>query len=106
MELKEFIEKSIIEITSAIHNSSKSMINTGIGNGIPDDKEIMVSFDIAVTVGDRSENEGNTKISVLNTFGIGGSLKSEKDKHEVNRLSFNVPIKIKTLNYPSYPLLK
>ena len=52
MELKEFIEKSIHEITTAIHSSSKKMIEEKTGNGIPDHQEINISFDIAVSAGD------------------------------------------------------
>ena len=44
MELKDFIEKSIDEITTAIHNSSKKMIEDKTGRGIPDHHEINISF--------------------------------------------------------------
>ena len=45
MELKDFIEKSLQDITAAIHNSSKKMIHDKTGKGIPDHKEITISFD-------------------------------------------------------------
>ena len=97
MELQEFIEKSIKEITTAIHNSSNEMIKTGTGKGIPDHDEVKISFDIAVTAGDTAEQAGKAKISVLSNFGLSGSVKSATDKQEVSRLNFVVPVKIKTI---------
>lgn len=97
MELKEFIEKSIHEITTAIHSSSKKMIEEKTGNGIPDHQEINISFDIAVSAGDTTENSGSATIKVLNTLGLGASSKSGKETQEVNRLSFVVPVKVKTI---------
>lgn len=102
MELQEFIERSIKEITTAIHNSSKLMIEKGTGNGVPDHHEINVSFDIAVTAGDTASQEGNAKISVLNAFSFGGGAKTATDKQEVSRLSFVVPVKIKTIGSSAY----
>ncbi len=104
MELQEFIEKSIKEITTAIHNSSKEMIEAKTGNGIPDHHEINVSFDIAVTAGDTAEQAGKAKISVLSNFGLSGSIKSATDKHEVSRLNFVVPVKIKTIGSSAYSI--
>ena len=97
MELKEFIEKSIHDITTAIHSSSEKMISDKTGKGIPDHNEINISFDIAVSAGDTTESSGSATIKVLNTFGLGGSSKSGKEIQEVNRLSFVVPIKVKTI---------
>ena len=97
MELKEFIEKSIHDITTAIHSSSKKMIEDKTGNGIPDHHEINISFDIAVSAGDTSESSGNASIKVLNSIGLGGSSKSGKEIQEVNRLSFVVPVKVNTI---------
>lgn len=99
MELQEFIEKTISDVTNALHNSSKKMADDKVGEGIPQNHSIKITFDIAVTVND-SEEQKASAISVLGTFGFGGSLKSGTDKQNISRLSFEVPVKIKT-NYSS-----
>ena len=102
MELQEFIEKSIKEITTAIHNSSKEMVDSKTGKGIPDHDEIKISFDVAVTATDNIEKEGKAKINVFSNFGFSGGAKSNTDKQEVSRLSFVVPVKIKTIGSSAY----
>jgi hypothetical protein len=48
MELKEFIEKSIHDITTAIHSSSEKMNSDKTGKGIPDVNRL--SFVVTVEV--------------------------------------------------------
>ena len=105
MELKDFIEMSIQDITNAIHNSSKKMIEDKTGKGIPDHHEINISFDIAVTVGDSNEHSAGAKINVLSTLGFGTGVKSGKEFQEVNRLSFVVPVKIDTIGSQNYAVM-
>jgi hypothetical protein len=97
MELKEFIEKSIMEITSALHNSSQQMIDAKTGKGISDAFEIKVSFDIAVTVFESMGQEGSGKISIAVIAGLGGTIKSGNEKQEVSRITFEVPVKLNTI---------
>lgn len=105
MELKEFIEKSIHEITTAIHTSSKKMIEEKTGKGIPYHHEISISFDIAVSAGDTTEKSGSASIKVLNSIGLGGSSKSGKEIQECNRLSFVVPVRVKTIGSSGYSVI-
>jgi hypothetical protein len=105
MELKDFIEKSIHDITSAIHSSSEKMLSDKTGKGIPDHNEINLSFDIAVSAGDTTESSGNASIKVLNSIGLGGSSKSGKEIQEVNRLSFVVPVKVKTIGSKGFSVV-
>ena len=100
MELQEFIEKTISDVTNALHNSSNKMAKDGVGEGIPQNNSINIKFDIAVTVNDTAEQSANAKIAVLGNFGLGGNVKSGTDKQQVSRLSFEIPVKIKT-NYSS-----
>ncbi len=97
MELQDFIEKSIKDITSAIHNSNKKMIEDQTGKGISDLYEIKISFDIAVTAGESSEKTGNGKINVLGLVDIGGTVKSGNEKQEVSRITFEVPVILNTI---------
>jgi hypothetical protein len=106
MELKEFIENAISDITSALNKSSQDMIEAKTGNGIPDAHEIKVSFDIAVTVNSNDTKEGGGKINVLGqSISLGGSLKNTKDVEQVSRLTFDVPVYIKTLGQSKYAYL-
>jgi hypothetical protein len=105
MELKEFIQNAITDITTALKVSSENMIKANTGNGIPDSVAINVNFDIAVTVGSNDATEGSGKINVLGPFlSIGGNMKSTKDSEQVSRLTFVVPIYIKTIGESKYSL--
>ncbi len=97
MELKEFIEKSIMDVTSALHNSSQQMIDAKTGKGISDAFEIKVSFDIAVTVFESMGQEGSGKISIAAIAGLGGTIKSGNEKQEVSRITFEVPVRLNTI---------
>ena len=103
MELKEFIQNAISDITTALNTSSKDMIATETGNGIPDAHDIKITFDIAVTVSNNDTKEGSGKISVLGQYlSLGGSQKNTKDVEQVSRLTFDVPVYIKTLGQSKY----
>ncbi len=103
MELQKFIEQAVLDIAKAIQNGSNEMKFNGTGNGIPDDNDIKVNFDIAVTVSNNDTTEGGGKISVLGPYlNFLGSKKSEKDVEYVSRLTFSVPIKIKTFGQNKY----
>jgi hypothetical protein len=103
MELKEFVQNAISDITTALNKSSSDMIIANTGNGIPDAQEINVTFDIAVTVSSNNTSEGGGKISVLGPYlTLGGNKKQVKDIEQVSRLSFVVPIKIKTVGGSQY----
>jgi hypothetical protein len=105
MELKEFIQNAITDITTAINKSSQNMIDAKIGNGIPDAKEINITFDIAVTVSSNDTTEGGAKINVLGPYlSLGGNKKNTKDIEQVSRLTFIVPIRIKTLGQSQYSI--
>lgn len=103
MELKEFIQNAIKDIATAINYSSNEMIESKTGNGIPDANEINVNFDLAVTVSTNEEKEGGGKINVLGPLvSIGGNKKNVKEIEQVSRITFIVPIHIKTIGKNNY----
>lgn len=106
MELKDFIQNAISDITTSLHESSAAMIKAETGNGIPDAHEINVTFDIAVTVSSNDISEGGGKINVLGPYlTLGGNKKQTKDFEQVSRLTFVVPIKIKTVGGAKYNIV-
>lgn len=99
MELQIFIETTIKEITTGLHNSSKTMIDDKVGKGISDLKEINVDFDIAVSASSTNENEIGGKITVLGIgFNISGNTVEKNNDHNISRIKFTVPIRLKTLD--------
>lgn len=106
MELKEFIQNAISDITTSLNKSSEEMINSKTGNGIPDSSAINVTFDIAVTVSSNNTTEGGAKINVLGPYlSLDGNKKNTKDIEQVSRLTFIVPIRIKTLGQSQYSIV-
>jgi hypothetical protein len=99
MELQTFIETTLKEITTGLHNSNNSMLKDEVGSGIPDHNTMNVEFDIAVSASSENESDIGGKITVL---GIGLSIvgnQSEKtNNNNLSRIKFTVPIKLRTLN--------
>lgn len=108
MDLQKFISETLSDIIRGIHkarvdNYELSALIPGSLNGVPQDIQTKVSFDIAVTVegeskkGTTNELNGHAKIKVLGV-GVGVDSKnrfnwgrSETNTH-VSRVSFEVPI--------------
>lgn len=97
MELQQFIEKTVKEVSTSLHNSSIKMVEENFGKGISDLNPMMLEFDIAVTVtNDHGANIGG-KITVLG-IELGGA-KTQKERSEyISRIKFTVPLRLKTLD--------
>jgi hypothetical protein len=104
MELQTFIETTLKEITTGLHNSNNKMLENNVGRGIPDHNVMNVEFDIAVSASSENGSDVGGKITV---FGIGLSLtgsQSEKiNNNNLSRIKFTVPLKLNTLNQ-KYPV--
>lgn len=99
MELQQFIEQTISQVTSGLHNSSKTMIENNTGGGIPDLQKLIVEFDIAVSASQDSASDFGGKISVLGlNLSIGGNQAQKDVTSNVSRIKFTVPIKLKTID--------
>ncbi len=98
MDLQHFIEETIRDVTVALHNSNKEMIENGFGRGIADLDEMKVDFDIAVTVATDRGSEVGGKITVLGlNLQVGGSQKQKESNEHISRIKFTVPVKLNTL---------
>ena len=86
MELKSFIEKSLLEILEGVRAAQKKDIAVAPSaiEGQPIWTERLVNFDVQVAV----DKSGNGGIKVLSAADIGGSV----SKSESHRISFSVPI--------------
>lgn len=98
MELQQFIEQTMKDITTGLHNSNKGMIDAGSGKGISDLNAMEVNFDIAVTVTNDKGNEVGGRITVLGIgLQLGGSQKQREATEHISRIKFTVPLRLKTL---------
>lgn len=104
MELQQFIEQTISQVTSGLHNSSKTMVENKTGRGIPDLQNLLVEFDIAVTASHDTDSEIGGKISVLGiNLSISGKQAQKDITSNVSRIKFTVPIKINTIEEKFIP---
>lgn len=111
MELKEFIKTALSDITNAVSELQAELKNGAIINPtisidqtitqdaknyvlVKDDtinKIQEVSFDIAVSVADKTKKGGDSKLAISVLSLKGGLLKSNHNE-KVSRISFSIPI--------------
>lgn len=99
MELRDFVKKSLTDITLGVNDAKKEVYDTlnnqpiapaRIGSKLVKVDPEKIDFDIMISVQDsKSSKKGlGGKISVVNG-GFGSSL--NKSKHESNRIQFSIP---------------
>ena len=98
MELREFIANTITEIQhgvqQAIDQTSdvKGAVNPVWGPGNMNREHIQkVSFDIAVTVAEKSDKHANAGIKVMG-IGVGANASKASENNSVSRIQFTIPI--------------
>ena len=90
MELKEFIEKVLLDVTEAVEAASQKAKRTiGIGGRV-DARSI--EFDIAVTVEDTSAKSGKAEVRVLQFAEAGGDMSIANKNSTVSRINFGVNV--------------
>ena len=103
MELDEFIEETLKQIIKGINGARKNVDGGEINPDISGDafKDTScgdghtiwpVDFDVAVTVNETSNIEGQSKISVLGV-GVGASASGQSVSSTVTRIKFRVPVR-------------
>ncbi len=102
MELKEFIEKALLDITDAIHDARlKAKSTIAPANLHYGDKTIVcdeinyVEFDLAthVTTQPTSSGKAEAKISIIGvSASISGNLSDVSEHGETSRIKFKVPV--------------
>lgn len=90
MNLKEFVQTALSEITSAVVDSSKSSNRTIYVTDSKDNR--CVEFDVAVSVEESSETGGKAGIKVLGFLDGGAEITKNSKKSEVSRICFGVHI--------------
>ena len=111
MNVKEFTKETLKQIVEAIHelNSQEDGLSIPLGGIIGEGVHVLaakngktqnlikVEFDIAVTVSESTEKSGsgNTNLYVLK---LDGDYSKSNQNHNVSRVKFLLPLKIKENN--------
>lgn len=105
MELKEFIKTAISDITGAIselqeETTNGSIINPTLPNSIANTTLVVhdeirpierLQFDVAVTVSESSQIDGNAKAGI-SVFGAKIGTVTSANEQSASRLTFSIPI--------------
>lgn len=105
MELKEFIKTAITDITEAVSELQEELKNGTIvnpsltqgehGKSLVVDNEVRMmerlNFDIAVTVTEATELNGNAKAGI-SVFGAKVGAENKERTENVSRLTFSLPL--------------
>jgi hypothetical protein len=102
MELKNFIEKALLEITDAVYNARKKSKSTIAPSFLHyEDKKIVcdemnyIEFDIATHVVNKPSKSGkiDAKISVIAfSASMSGDISTKIERNEISRIKFKVPV--------------
>lgn len=100
MELKELVQRSLIDVLTAIHDAQvewKGSIDKGAINPVWNNTSKLhehvhkMEFDIAVTAGSAKSGSAKAGINVLGVD-IGGSGALESQNSSVSRIKFTIPV--------------
>lgn len=102
MELKHFIESTLVQIMEGVHSAITKHSNLNISgainpvwgtvNDIKDNHKQTVEFDIAVTITEKTDKTGKGGVKVLSVVDFGGEGKKSNEKNSENRVKFSIPI--------------
>ncbi|MGV4405402.1 hypothetical protein ACQ1PF_10235 [Ornithobacterium rhinotracheale] len=105
MDLKEFIENTLISIVGAVNEAQYKLNDTGviINPSVVDHNSdstttskgvqvIDINFDIAVSVSKESNNGKGGGIAVLQAVTLGAESKNKEENGQQNRIQFKVPV--------------
>lgn len=98
MELAEFVEKSLLGITTGISNAQKKLGQTGgVGQVNPHDiigaLQEDVEFDVAVTAAQSEAGKGQAGAGIrVIGLGVHGEMSSESKNSVATRLRFKIPV--------------
>ena len=112
MDIKDFVENTLLQIVNGVNDANKKLIDTG---AIISSKDIrpmregttlntktgdlvnLIEFDIAVTVNEKDTANGGAGIKIVG-FNVGGTLQNEITNQSISRIKFSIP-----LTLPSNP---
>ncbi|MCX5748694.1 MAG: hypothetical protein NTZ10_00395 [Candidatus Saganbacteria bacterium] len=88
MELKEFIKKVLVDITSAVKEATIEAHQIIEIYGSPENRH--VEFDIAVSVEETTSKSGKAGVKVLQFVEAGGDINRDNKNSTVSRIKFGV----------------
>lgn len=93
MELKEFIQTTILQISEAVDWANKGNLAGGAivaraGLVVCDD----IEFDVAVSATESKGTDGNAGLQVVSIFKVGAEKYKTLDKQEYSHIKFKIPL--------------
>jgi len=88
MELKEFVNKVILDIVSAVDDAKEKSVRNLSLQSSKDNRTI--EFDVAVSVENMDKKEGKAGIKVLEFMEGGGNIEKEIKNSTVTRIKFGI----------------
>jgi hypothetical protein len=109
MTLQEFVRDSLVQITSGVSDARKQ--NRRIATWIQSDYDragsgfkaadgtpvFLVDFDVAVSASTKTDGGAGASVSVAHIFTAGGGADMSKERSEISRIRFSVPIHFTTM---------
>lgn len=103
MDLKDYIEKSLYSIISAVGTVQENVRDLGvivypstIKDGYVDNhgkrKLMNIKFDVAVTVDETKNNEKGVSIKVVELLSGGIKTSDKSQNQSISRISFEIPV--------------
>jgi len=109
MDIKDFIENTLVQIVQGVNNANEKLKDTGsiissknvrpLRDGTTYNTETgdlvnLIEFDIAVTVNERDTANGGMGIKIAG-INIGGNLQNENANQSINKIKFSIPLTFK-----------
>jgi len=106
MDVKEFIESSLIQIIEGINGAKDKLKGSDVLISSKDVRPLregttvnhqtgnlvnLIEFDMAVTVNEKDTSGGKAGINIVG-LNIGGGLQNEVSNQTVSRIKFSVPV--------------
>jgi hypothetical protein len=95
MELKEFIQQTLVQITEGIREGHKYITENNFGEGVSDSHGKEINFDIAVATNEDKTTGLSGKVSVANIFSAGGKDENVTKASNVSRIQFKLVLFVK-----------
>lgn len=92
MDLKEFIENTIIQITEGLNAGHKFITDNKFGLGVDSTQMRRINFDIAITVNESDKTGVGGKINVASMFKIGSDKEFMNNTSSCSRIQFFIDI--------------
>ncbi len=106
MDIKDFIENSLLQIVEGVNNANEKIKNFGAlissknvrplregttFNTNTGDLVNLIEFDIGVTVNEKDTTSGGAGIKIAG-LNIGGDLQNESVNQRISRIKFSIPL--------------